>query len=169
MLVRSTRSAAALAVLLGLLAATLVLRSSASAQDPGPRTLTFTELERGATFTHIRNTKGAKRQSNLQGDILALPGGGFVWGLPLAVAAIVLGVHARQRTETGRRKALAAILGMRARHQPGAAARRRPAPTPGDDVLVRSRRRQADWRRNINARRKEVRMQRRFSSQRSRC
>ena len=39
-----------------------------------------------------------------------LPGGGFVWGLPLAVAAIVLGVHARQRTETGRGKALAAIL-----------------------------------------------------------
>lgn len=39
-----------------------------------------------------------------------LPGGGFVWGLPLAVAAIVLGVDARQRTETGRRKALAAIL-----------------------------------------------------------
>jgi hypothetical protein len=39
-----------------------------------------------------------------------LPGGGFVWGLPLAVAAIVLGVHARQRTETGRSKALAAIL-----------------------------------------------------------
>jgi hypothetical protein len=39
-----------------------------------------------------------------------LPGGGFVWGLPLAVAAIVLGVHARQRTDIGRRKALAAIL-----------------------------------------------------------
>jgi hypothetical protein len=71
MLVRSTRTAAALAVLLGLLAATLVLRSSASAHDPGERTLTFTELERGATFTHIRNTKGAKRQSNLQGDVLA--------------------------------------------------------------------------------------------------
>jgi hypothetical protein len=71
MLVRSTRTAAALAVLLGLLAAILVLRSSASAQDPGARTLTFTELERGATFTHIRNTKGAKRQSNLQGDVLA--------------------------------------------------------------------------------------------------
>ena len=47
MLVRSTRTAAALAVLLGLLAAILVLRSSASAQDPGTRTLTFTELERG--------------------------------------------------------------------------------------------------------------------------
>ena len=71
MLVRSTRTAAALAVLLGLLAAILVLRSSASAQDPGTRTLTFTELERGSTFTHIRNTKGAKQQSNLQGDVIA--------------------------------------------------------------------------------------------------
>ena len=71
MLVRSTRTAAALAVLLGLLAAILVLRSSASAQDPGTRTLTLAELERGSTFTHIRNTKGAKRQSNLQGDVLA--------------------------------------------------------------------------------------------------
>ncbi len=71
MLVRSTRTAALIALLLGLLAAILVLRSSASAQDPGTRTLTFTELERGATFTHIRNTKGAKQQSNLQGDIIA--------------------------------------------------------------------------------------------------
>jgi hypothetical protein len=71
MLIRSTRTGAALAVLLGLLAAILVLRSSASAQDPGERTLTVTELERGGTFTHIRNTKGAKRQSNLQGDVLA--------------------------------------------------------------------------------------------------
>ena len=39
-----------------------------------------------------------------------LPGGGFVWGLPLAVAAIVLGIQARQRTDTGRGKALAAIV-----------------------------------------------------------
>jgi biotin transporter BioY len=39
-----------------------------------------------------------------------LPGGGFLWGYPLAVAAIVLGVQARQRAETGRGKALAAIL-----------------------------------------------------------
>ena len=71
MLVRSTRTAAVLVVLLALLATILVLRSSASAQGSGTRTLTFKELERGATFTHIRNTKGAKRQSNLQGDILA--------------------------------------------------------------------------------------------------
>ncbi len=39
-----------------------------------------------------------------------LPGGGFLWGCPLAVAAIVLGVQARQRAQTGRGKALAAIL-----------------------------------------------------------
>jgi hypothetical protein len=39
-----------------------------------------------------------------------LPGGGFVWGLPLAVIAITLGVRTRRRAETGRRKALAAIM-----------------------------------------------------------
>jgi hypothetical protein len=39
-----------------------------------------------------------------------LPGGGFVWGLPLAVAAIVLGIQARKRIDTGRGKALAAIV-----------------------------------------------------------
>jgi hypothetical protein len=39
-----------------------------------------------------------------------LPGGGFLWGYPLAVASIVLGIQARQRIETGRGKALAAIL-----------------------------------------------------------
>jgi hypothetical protein len=40
----------------------------------------------------------------------ALPGGGFVFGAPLAIAAVVLGVQARQRSETGRGKALAAVL-----------------------------------------------------------
>jgi hypothetical protein len=39
-----------------------------------------------------------------------LPGGGFVWGCPLAVAAIVLGIQARKRSDTGRGKALAAIV-----------------------------------------------------------
>ena len=39
-----------------------------------------------------------------------LPGGGFVWGCPPAVAAIVLGIQARKRTDTGRGKALAAIV-----------------------------------------------------------
>lgn len=40
----------------------------------------------------------------------ALPGGGFVFGYPLAIVAIILGVQARQRSENGRGKALAAIL-----------------------------------------------------------
>jgi hypothetical protein len=38
-----------------------------------------------------------------------LPGGGFVFGLPLAIAAILLGVQAR-RHNVGRGKARAAIL-----------------------------------------------------------
>jgi hypothetical protein len=37
-------------------------------------------------------------------------GAGFVIGLPLAVAAIVLGVQARQRSSEGRGKATAAIV-----------------------------------------------------------
>ncbi|MGH2982744.1 MAG: hypothetical protein ACRDK5_00585 [Solirubrobacterales bacterium] len=37
-------------------------------------------------------------------------GAGFVIGLPLAVAAIVLGVQARQRSSEGRRRATAAIV-----------------------------------------------------------
>jgi hypothetical protein len=64
------RSTAALAVLLGLLAAVLMLRSSASAQDPGARTITLRETERGGTFAHIRNTKGASQRSNLAGDVI---------------------------------------------------------------------------------------------------
>ena len=39
-----------------------------------------------------------------------LPGGGFVFGLPFAIAAILLGIQARRHADTGRGKALAAIL-----------------------------------------------------------
>ena len=70
MLIRPTRTVAALAILLGLLAASLVLRPSASAQNPGTRTLTLRETERGGTFAHIRNTKDASRRSNLAGDVI---------------------------------------------------------------------------------------------------
>jgi hypothetical protein len=50
---------------------------------------------------------------SLPGSLLTwdtLPGGGFVFGLPFAIAAIVLGAQARRRDESGRGKALAAIL-----------------------------------------------------------
>jgi hypothetical protein len=49
----------------------VALWSSASAQDPGTRTLTFKELEKGSTFTHIRNTKTRSEQANMQGDVIA--------------------------------------------------------------------------------------------------
>jgi biotin transporter BioY len=39
-----------------------------------------------------------------------LPGGGFVFGFPLAIAAVILGVQARRRSQTGQTQALAAIL-----------------------------------------------------------
>jgi hypothetical protein len=51
--------------------AAVVVRSSASAQAPTTRTLTFKELEKGSTFTHIRNTKTKSQQSNSQGDVIA--------------------------------------------------------------------------------------------------
>jgi hypothetical protein len=34
-------------------------------------TLTIRELDRGSTFTHIRNTEGAPGRANLQGDVIA--------------------------------------------------------------------------------------------------
>ena len=43
---------------------------------------------------------------SLPGSLLAwdtLPGGGFVWGLPLAVAAVIVGVKARTRRRVGSR------------------------------------------------------------------
>jgi hypothetical protein len=49
----------------------VALWSSASAQDPGTRTLTFQELEKGSTFTHIRNTKVRSERANMQGDVIA--------------------------------------------------------------------------------------------------
>jgi hypothetical protein len=64
-----------LSMLVGILAvaglAAVALWSSASAQDPGTRTLTFEELEKGSTFTHVRNTKTRSEQANMQGDVIA--------------------------------------------------------------------------------------------------
>jgi Allene oxide cyclase barrel like domain len=43
---------------------------SSSAQGPAPRTLNLTELQKGATFTHIRNTKTTSRRANSAGDVI---------------------------------------------------------------------------------------------------
>jgi hypothetical protein len=51
---------------------------------------------------------------SLPGSLLAwdtLPGGGFVWGLPLAIAAVAVGVQAiRSRGASGRGAAITGIV-----------------------------------------------------------
>jgi hypothetical protein len=58
----------------------VVLASGASAQDPTTRTLTFKALDKGSTFTHVRNTKPKSERSNSTGD-------GIVFTNPLADAS----------------------------------------------------------------------------------
>ncbi len=69
---RPSRTALAVlaVVALAVAAAGLGVRSSASAQAPGATTLTFTELEKGSTFKHVRNTKTRNQRSNLLGDLI---------------------------------------------------------------------------------------------------
>jgi len=52
------------------LAAGALLLPGASAQDPGPRTITLRELEKGATFSHIRNKRAKTARSIAQGDLI---------------------------------------------------------------------------------------------------
>jgi hypothetical protein len=56
--------------LLALAGVAIAVGSGASAQGPATRTLTFKELERGATFAHIRNTKARSRRANNTGDVI---------------------------------------------------------------------------------------------------
>ena len=71
MLRRPSRTTMLAALALLVAAATgLGLRSSASAEAPAGTTLTFTELDKGSTFKHIRNTKTKNRRSNLMGDLI---------------------------------------------------------------------------------------------------
>ena len=56
------------AVALAALAAVALVGPGASAQ--GGRTINLTELEKGATFKHVRNTKTKSRQTNLLGDVI---------------------------------------------------------------------------------------------------
>jgi Dirigent-like protein len=67
---RSSRLIAVLA-LPALAAGVIAIGSgSSSAQGPAPRTLSLTELDKGATFTHIRNTKTTSRRANSAGDVI---------------------------------------------------------------------------------------------------
>jgi hypothetical protein len=48
-----------------------VLVGSTTAHGQRLRTLTLRELDRGSTFTHIRNTKSTSPRANSQGDVMA--------------------------------------------------------------------------------------------------
>jgi hypothetical protein len=70
---RTRRRAAALLAATAAAAATAIVAvlSSASAQAPASRILTLHELDKGATFVHVRNTRTKAGQSNLLGDLIA--------------------------------------------------------------------------------------------------
>ena len=65
-----SRILAAVLALAALTAAALLVGPGASAQSPAGRTITFTELEKGSTFKHVRNTKPKSARSNLLGDVI---------------------------------------------------------------------------------------------------
>jgi hypothetical protein len=67
-----TRAAAVAACTLAVAGGAIALGSGASAQTPPTRTIVLKELEKGAKFKHVRNTRHAPRQSNLTGDILVI-------------------------------------------------------------------------------------------------
>lgn len=71
----------------------VVLASGASAQDPTTRTLTFKALDKGSTFTHVRNTKPKSERSNSTGD-------GIVFTNPLAASGNVVGKQYAECTTT---------------------------------------------------------------------
>ena len=65
----STRIAGALLVAASVVVA-VATSTEATGQGPQPRTITVVELEKGSTFTHVRNTRGSSARSNLQGDLI---------------------------------------------------------------------------------------------------
>ena len=84
------------AVALAALAAVALVGPGASAQ--GGRTITFTELEKGSTFKHVRNTKPKSAQSNLLGDVIVFTNriadsSGKVIGKNHAVCATTVGAR----------------------------------------------------------------------------
>lgn len=79
-----------------LIALALGRHAPASAQDPGARVLQLTELEKGSTFKHVRNTKSRSQRANLLGDLI-------VFTTPLADASgkTVGRLHVQCVTTTG--------------------------------------------------------------------
>jgi hypothetical protein len=101
---RSLRLAPLLA-LPALAASAILLGSGASAQSPATRTLSLKELDKGATFTHIRNTKTKSQRSNSQGDVIA-----FTNPLTNPAGTIVGKLHVDCTTTTGARNFEKSVL-----------------------------------------------------------
>jgi len=83
------------AVALAALAAVALVGGSGASAQSG-RTMTFTELGKGSTFKHIRNTKPKSPQSNMLGDVIVFTNriadaSGKVIGKNHAVCATTVG------------------------------------------------------------------------------
>lgn len=95
----------ALCIAIPTMAAAAIVGSGAVAQGPVGGTLTLTELDRGSTFTHIRNTPSKNRQSNVRGDLI-------VFTNPVADASgqVVGRLHATCVTTSGSRNFLKSVI-----------------------------------------------------------
>ncbi len=102
---RSTWRLVPILALSAIVVSALLLGPGASAQSSGPRTLTLKEVEKGATFTHIRNTKSASDRSNSQGDVLA-----FTNPLADSSGRVVGKMHVGCLTTTGASDFMKSIL-----------------------------------------------------------
>ena len=86
---------------LGALAAAALMGPGASAQSPAGRTITLTELEKGSTFKHVRNTKTKSSRANSLGDVIV-----FTYPLADAAGQVVGKLHANCATTVGARNFL---------------------------------------------------------------
>jgi hypothetical protein len=86
---------------LGALAAAALLGPGASAQSPAGRTISLTELEKGSTFKHVRNTKTKSSRANSLGDVIV-----FTHPLADASGQVVGKLHASCATTVGARNFL---------------------------------------------------------------
>jgi dirigent-like protein len=86
---------------LGALAAAALIGPGASAQSPAGRTISLTELEKGSTFKHVRNTRTKSSRANSLGDAI-------VFTNPLADTSgkVVGKLHANCATTVGSRNFL---------------------------------------------------------------
>jgi len=91
------------AVALAALAAVVLVGPGASAQ--GGRTISLTELEKGSTFKHVRNTKTTSTRSNSLGDVIV-----FTNRVADAAGQVVGKLHVVCATTVGARNFLKSVV-----------------------------------------------------------